>query len=320
MRSPHADAGVGVHVLPGSGAADGGGPGHDACRGAAGAVVRGRAPASKRRRSQSFLRPASWRAACSRSPHSWARIASRSAAAHRSPSIHSRDSGCSPGSARFDMTVTRRSVIWSMLGLPPAGAPDCRTSAARAGNYEGDGSSDWSASTAFTLSRTSPSVSMRLINPYSAAVSAPPVRNHIPPGTSHSSTSSNSARTTSLAAPRTLSSYSPRRFVNLTCPFVCGAHTHYRLLVPPGHHLPITHGRVNLAAPAPGSAASQVVRRRGLIGCYHDHPSRGDVRVVHRMAWCDNVDDSDNRIPAPAAGPRKPTGRLSTGPVRARND
>lgn len=54
---------------------------------------------------------------------------------------------------------------------------------------------------------------MRLISPYSAAVSAPPVRNHVAPGTSHSSTSSNSARTTSLATPRILSSYAPRRFV-----------------------------------------------------------------------------------------------------------
>jgi hypothetical protein len=44
-------------------------------------------------------------------------------------------------------------------------------------------------------------------------VSAPPVRNQVAPGTSHSSTSSNSARTTSLATPRILSSYTPRRFV-----------------------------------------------------------------------------------------------------------
>jgi hypothetical protein len=44
-------------------------------------------------------------------------------------------------------------------------------------------------------------------------VSAPPVRNQVAPGTSHSSTSSNSARTTSLATPRTLSSYTLRRFV-----------------------------------------------------------------------------------------------------------
>ena len=49
-----------------------------------------------------------------------------------------------------------------------------------------------------TLSRTSPSASIRLISPYSAAVSAPPVRNQVAPGASHSSTSSNSARTRSL--------------------------------------------------------------------------------------------------------------------------
>ena len=41
---PRADAGVAVHVLPGSGAADGGGPGHHARVGAAGAAVRGCAP------------------------------------------------------------------------------------------------------------------------------------------------------------------------------------------------------------------------------------------------------------------------------------
>ena len=44
-----ADAGVPVHVLPGRGAADGGGPGRHACLGAAGAVVRGRAPVEFRR-------------------------------------------------------------------------------------------------------------------------------------------------------------------------------------------------------------------------------------------------------------------------------
>ena len=44
-----ADAGVAVHVLPGSGAADGGGPGQHACLGAAGAVVRGCAPVQFRR-------------------------------------------------------------------------------------------------------------------------------------------------------------------------------------------------------------------------------------------------------------------------------
>ena len=44
-----ADAGVAVHVLPGRGAADGGGPGRDARLGAAGAAVRGRAPVEFRR-------------------------------------------------------------------------------------------------------------------------------------------------------------------------------------------------------------------------------------------------------------------------------
>ena len=71
--------------------------------------------------------------------------------------------------------------------------------------------------TGATSSRTSPSVSMRLISPYSAAVSSPPVRNQVAPGASHSSTSSNSARTRSLATPRILSSYTRGRFV-LTSP------------------------------------------------------------------------------------------------------
>ena len=44
-----ADAGVPVHVLPGRGAADGGGPGRHARLGAAGAAVRGRAPVEFRR-------------------------------------------------------------------------------------------------------------------------------------------------------------------------------------------------------------------------------------------------------------------------------
>ena len=47
--APRADAGVAVHVLPRSGAADGGGPGHHARLGAAGAAVRGRAPVQLRR-------------------------------------------------------------------------------------------------------------------------------------------------------------------------------------------------------------------------------------------------------------------------------
>ena len=44
-----ADAGVPVHLLPGRGAADGGGPGQHARLGAAGAAVRGRAPVQFRR-------------------------------------------------------------------------------------------------------------------------------------------------------------------------------------------------------------------------------------------------------------------------------
>jgi hypothetical protein len=105
------------------------------------------------------------------------------------------------------------SVISSMPGLPPPGAPGCSPSATWPGNYEGAGSSNSPASTASTLSKTSPNVSMRLISPYSDAVSPPPVRNQVAPRASHSSTSSNSARTRSLATPRILISYTRGRFV-----------------------------------------------------------------------------------------------------------
>jgi hypothetical protein len=83
----------------------------------------------------------------------------------------------------------------------------------RPGGHDGAGWSDSPAPTSSTLRRTSPSISMRLINPYSAAVSAPLVRNQVAPGAYHSSTSSNSARTRSLATPRILSSYARGRFV-----------------------------------------------------------------------------------------------------------
>jgi hypothetical protein len=90
---------------------------------------------------------------------------------------------------------------------------------------------------------------MRLISPYSAAVSDSPVRNQVAPRASHSSTSSNSARMRSLATPRILSSYTRGRFV--TSPVLsCGRSHDYRLGVTPGHHPGITRGRVNLAAPA----------------------------------------------------------------------
>src|SRR5215510_7900264 len=116
-----------------------------------------------------------------------------------------------------------------------------------AGGYDGAGWSGSPASTSSTLSRISPSVSMRLISPYSAAVSASPVRNQVAPETSHSSTSSNSARTRSLATPRILSSYTRGRFVTSPAS-VCSVHAHSRLLCLMIQRPPITRGGVNLAA------------------------------------------------------------------------
>jgi hypothetical protein len=141
----------------------------------------------------------------------------------------------------------------------PPGTPGCSASATAPGNHDGEGSSDSPAPTACTPRRTSPSASMRLISPYSAAVSAPPVRNQVAPGTSRSSTSSNSARTRSLATPRILSSYTRGRFVVTSLAFPCVA----LMLtigggVAPGHHPGVTRGRVKPAARARVGAASQV--------------------------------------------------------------
>ena len=58
--------------------------------------------------SHGFLRPASWRAACTTSSCSRARAASRSGPGDRSPSARCRGPGFSPGSARLPIAITRR--------------------------------------------------------------------------------------------------------------------------------------------------------------------------------------------------------------------
>src|SRR5450631_4074031 len=159
-----------------------------------------------------------------------------------------------------------RPVISSMPGLPPPGAPGCSPTATRRGSYGRAGSSD-SAPTAPTSSRTSPSVSMRLISPYSSAVSAPPVRNQVPAGASHSSTSSNSARTRSLATPRILTSYTRGRIATspaLPCVGAQAAPVQSQMMAVPRPTWPRPAARFGGPAPADlrlaGGVRSSVAR------------------------------------------------------------
>ena len=131
---------------------------------------------------------------------------------------------------------------------------------------------------------------MRLISPYSAAMSVPPVRNQVAPRASHSSTSSNSARTRSLAIPRILISYARGRFGTCTCPLVCGAHAHSRLSVAPGHHPPITRRRVDLG--------DTCLRGRGHVP---GHPRASAVENEDCMSLRSHsgvsAGNSDSRVP-----------------------
>jgi hypothetical protein len=78
-----------------------------------------------------FPRPASWRATRSSSSCSRARTASRSRQESATRPSHSRDSGSSPSSARFDITVTLGTSI-TAISMATAGSRTAPGEARRA--------------------------------------------------------------------------------------------------------------------------------------------------------------------------------------------